>query len=58
MYNVEFSADELRLVRSALRSYLNDFGHDEKDVLRTVRQLVAKLDRAEATPDAASEQPA
>ena len=55
---MELSAEELRLVRSALRSYLNEFGHEEKDVLRAVRQLVAKLDSAQAAPDAAEQQPA
>ena len=35
--------DELRLLRAALHSYLDDFGHDEADVLRSLKQLIAKL---------------
>jgi hypothetical protein len=34
---------ELRLVRAALRSYLEIFGHDEKDVGATIRTTLAKL---------------
>ena len=42
--------DELKLVLAALHSYLSDFGHEEADVLRQVKQLLAKL---EAVRDAA-----
>jgi hypothetical protein len=40
---VTLTDDELRLVRSALRSMLEDFGHDEADVLRALKALLAKL---------------
>ncbi len=43
MHTVELNDDELRLVRSALHSYLEDFGHDEADVLRALKQILAKL---------------
>ena len=43
MYTLELTDDELRLLRSALQSYLEDFGHDEADVLRAVKALIAKL---------------
>ena len=40
---IELTDDELRLLRAALHSYLDDFGHDEADVLRQLKQLIAKL---------------
>jgi hypothetical protein len=40
---VELTAGELRLLHAALHSYLDDFGHEEADVLRAVKQLIAKL---------------
>ena len=43
MHTIELTEDELRLVRSALHSYLEDFGHDEADVLRPLKALLAKL---------------
>ena len=43
MHTIEFTDDELRLLRAALHSYLDDFGHDEADVLRLIKQLIAKL---------------
>jgi hypothetical protein len=43
MHTIELSNDELRLLREALHAYLDDFGHDEADVLRSVKQLLAKL---------------
>jgi hypothetical protein len=35
--------DELRLLRSALHSYLDDFGHNESDVLRQIKELMERL---------------
>ena len=46
MHRIELTDDELRLLRSALMSYLEDFGHDEADVLRAVKALIAKLPQA------------
>jgi hypothetical protein len=43
MHTIEISDDELKLLHSALHSYLDDFGHDEGDVLRLVKALIAKL---------------
>jgi hypothetical protein len=42
-HTVELNDQELKLVRSALHAYLDDFGHEEADVLRQVKQLLAKL---------------
>ena len=43
MHTIELTDDELRLVHSALHAYLDDFGHDEADVLRAIKQVLAKL---------------
>ncbi len=46
MTTIELTEDELRLLHEALRAYLNDFGHDEADVLRRIKSLIAKLPSA------------
>lgn len=43
MHTIELTDDELRLVHAALHAYLDDFGHDEADVLRAVKRILAKL---------------
>jgi hypothetical protein len=43
MNTLELSDEELRLLLAAVRSYLDDFGHEEADVLRSVKQLLVKL---------------
>ena len=48
MHTIELTEDELTLVRAALHSYLDDFGHDEADVLRSLKELLAKLPSADA----------
>ena len=50
MHTIELTDDELRLLHAALHSYLDDFGHEEADVLRQAKQLIAKLPPAEG-PD-------
>ena len=40
---IELTNQELKLVRSALQSYLDDFGHEEADVLREIKELLEKL---------------
>jgi hypothetical protein len=47
VHTIELTDDELRLVRSALHSYLEDFGHDEADILRAIKQVLAKLPASE-----------
>ena len=44
MHTIELTDEELRLVLSAVRSYLDDFGHDEADVLRQLKELLRKLE--------------
>jgi hypothetical protein len=43
MHTIELSDDELRIVHAALHAYLDDFGHEEADVLRAIKQLLGKL---------------
>ena len=43
MHTIHLTDDELRLVQNALHAYLDDFGHEEADVLRMVKALIAKL---------------
>ena len=43
MHTIELTNEELRLVHAALRAFLDDFGHDEIDVLRQLKALIAKL---------------
>ena len=47
MTAIELTDSELHLVKSALHSFLADFGHDESDVLRQIKHLLAKLASAE-----------
>ena len=48
MHTIELTDEELRLIRSAVHSYLDDFGHEEADVLRALKALLAKLPAAAA----------
>jgi hypothetical protein len=43
MNTIELTDEELRLVHEALHAFLDDFGHDEVDVLRQIKALIAKL---------------
>jgi hypothetical protein len=47
MHTIELTDEELRLLAAALRSYLDDFGHEEADLLRQLKALIAKLPQAE-----------
>ena len=47
MHTIEPTDDELRLLHAALHSYLDDFGHEEADVLRALKALIAKLPRTD-----------
>jgi hypothetical protein len=43
MHTIELTDQELRVLQAALHSYLDDFGHEEADLLRVVKALIAKL---------------
>jgi hypothetical protein len=42
-YRVEFTAAQLKVVHTALKSLLDDFGHDEADVARVIHEVLDKL---------------
>jgi hypothetical protein len=42
--NVELTEREASLVRTALRSFADDFGHEEAEVHREVLAVLAKLE--------------
>jgi hypothetical protein len=52
MTSIELNPDELKLMRAALHSFLDDFGHEEIDVVRQIKALLAKL--PEETPPPAA----
>ena len=43
MSTIDLTTDELQLLRAALNSFLDDFGHEEQDVVRRIQALLAKL---------------
>jgi hypothetical protein len=43
MHTIELSDEELKLLHAAVHAYLDDFGHEEADLLRQVKALIAKL---------------
>jgi hypothetical protein len=47
MHTIDLTDEELRLLYHALHAYLDDFGHEEADVLRRIKALIAKLPDAE-----------
>jgi hypothetical protein len=47
-YRLELTPPELKVTYSALKTLLNDFGHDEYDVRRIVRSVLDKLPPAES----------
>ena len=48
MHTIELTDEELRLLRAAVRAFLDDFGHEEQDVVNSLRAILAKLDAAPA----------
>ena len=42
-YTVEFTPAQLKVVHTALKSLLDDFGHDEVDVRRIIHEVLDKL---------------
>jgi hypothetical protein len=43
MHTLELNDDELRLVHAALTAYLEDFGHEEADILRAIKAILGRL---------------
>jgi hypothetical protein len=42
-FRLELTPAQLKVTYSALRSMLADFGHDQPDVHRVIREILAKL---------------
>jgi hypothetical protein len=42
-FRLDLTPAQLKVTHSALRSMLADFGHDEPDVHRVIREILAKL---------------
>lgn len=42
-FRLELTPAELKITHAALRAFLNDFGHDEREVHDVVRRVLAKL---------------
>ena len=48
MHTIELTDEELKLVRVALHAFLDDFGHEQEDLVVRVEALLAKLPPAAA----------
>jgi hypothetical protein len=42
-YRLELTPAELKVTYNALKTLMNDFGHDEYDVQRIIRTVIGKL---------------
>jgi hypothetical protein len=42
-YHLELTPVQLKITHTALRSLLDDFGHDEDDVVRVIHEVLGKL---------------
>jgi hypothetical protein len=42
-YRLDLTPAQLKITWAALKSFLDDFGHDERDVHAAVREVLAKL---------------
>jgi hypothetical protein len=51
MANVDLTDAELWLLRNALHAFLDDFGHEEADVVARIQALLAKLSAADGSND-------
>jgi hypothetical protein len=42
-YHLELTPEQLKLTHTALRSLLDDFGHDQPEMLAVIHEVLAKL---------------
>jgi hypothetical protein len=42
-YSLDLTPAQLKITWTALKSFLDDFGHDERDVLEIAREVLTKL---------------
>lgn len=52
MTTIELTPDEVGLTRNALRAFLDDFGHEELDIIRQLQAIIAKLAEDPTAPGA------
>jgi len=43
VFRLDLTAAELKVTHTALRSLLDDYGHDEQDVIQIIRRVIEKL---------------
>jgi hypothetical protein len=43
VFHLELTPAQMKITHAALKAFLNDFGHDERDVHDVVRAVLAKL---------------
>jgi hypothetical protein len=46
-YTIEFTPAQVKITHAALRSMLDDFGHEERDVVGLLRDTLARFPDAE-----------
>jgi hypothetical protein len=42
-YHLELTPAQLKITHTALRSLLDDFGHDEREIHRIIQEVLSKL---------------
>ena len=42
-YHLELTPEQLKITHTALRCLLDDFGHDETEIVELIREVLAKL---------------
>jgi hypothetical protein len=42
-YHLELTPEQLKITHTALRSLLDDFGHDETEIVGLIREVLEKL---------------
>jgi hypothetical protein len=47
-YRLDLTPAQLKITFTALKSFLDDFGHDERDVHDVVREVLSKLPEEQA----------
>jgi hypothetical protein len=47
-YRLDLTPAQLKITYTALKSFLDDFGHDERDVHDIVREVLSKLPEEQA----------
>jgi UDP-N-acetylmuramate-alanine ligase len=43
VFRLDLTAAQLKVTHTALRSLLDDYGHDEQDVIKVIRTVIDKL---------------